>query len=132
MGSEPSGVAFNAFTLNAHHKPHNPFINAGAILTSALFHPDLVLAKRFKNLTDNLKDLGISKEERKRRRTEKKEREERKRRKKRKLIHLYVSWRDQDWVQSICVLVREERCPSQLCLGSLHGIFPTPRMRVEE
>jgi glutaminase len=58
VGSEPSGVAFNSFTLNSQKKPHNPFINAGAILTSALFHPDLVLAKRFKKLTEHLNNLG--------------------------------------------------------------------------
>jgi len=58
VGSEPSGVAFNSFTLNAQKKPHNPFINAGAILTSALFYPELVLAKRFKKLTEQLTSLA--------------------------------------------------------------------------
>lgn len=58
VGSEPSGVAFNAFTLNAHQMPHNPFINAGAIMTSALFYPDLVFSKRFKLLTSKLSELA--------------------------------------------------------------------------
>lgn len=40
IGKEPSGVAFNAFTLNHHNKPHNPLINAGGIMGSSLFHPE--------------------------------------------------------------------------------------------
>jgi glutaminase len=58
VGREPSGVAFNAFTLNSEKKPHNPFINSGAIMTSALFYSDLVLSKRFKMLTEKFRQLA--------------------------------------------------------------------------
>lgn len=58
VGQEPSGVAFNAFTLNSQKKPHNPLINSGAIMTSSLFHADLILPKRFKKLTQEFSDLA--------------------------------------------------------------------------
>lgn len=59
MGQEPSGVAFNAFTLNSQKKPHNPLINSGAIMTSSMFSPELILPKRFKKLTQDFSHLGI-------------------------------------------------------------------------
>lgn len=36
VGHEPSGVGFNELTLDRHNLPHNPLINAGAIMCSAL------------------------------------------------------------------------------------------------
>eukprot|EP00026_Physarum_polycephalum_P006086 Phypoly_transcript_06127.p1 GENE.Phypoly_transcript_06127~~Phypoly_transcript_06127.p1 ORF type:complete len:593 (+),score=95.33 Phypoly_transcript_06127:77-1780(+) len=58
VGQEPSGVAFNAFTLNSQKKPHNPLINSGAIMTSSMFSPTLILPKRFKKLTQQFSDLA--------------------------------------------------------------------------
>eukprot|EP00730_Choanoeca_flexa_P015605 TRINITY_DN7199_c0_g1_i2.p1 TRINITY_DN7199_c0_g1~~TRINITY_DN7199_c0_g1_i2.p1 ORF type:complete len:481 (+),score=110.18 TRINITY_DN7199_c0_g1_i2:50-1492(+) len=36
IGHEPSGQRFNSFTLDEDDKPHNPFNNAGAIMSAAL------------------------------------------------------------------------------------------------
>eukprot|EP00045_Choanoeca_perplexa_P013322 m.150757 g.150757 ORF g.150757 m.150757 type:complete len:444 (+) comp16320_c0_seq3:157-1488(+) len=38
IGHEPSGQRFNAFVLDEDGKPHNPLINAGAIMSAALIH----------------------------------------------------------------------------------------------
>ena len=35
VGEEPSGVAFNAPVFDALGRPHNPMVNAGAIMTCA-------------------------------------------------------------------------------------------------
>ena len=47
IGREPSGRGFNELTLNKDGLPHNPMINAGAIMCSSLIRPELDIADRF-------------------------------------------------------------------------------------
>lgn len=47
VGREPSGQSFNELTLNAQGLPHNPMINAGAIMCASLLDPQSTAADRF-------------------------------------------------------------------------------------
>lgn len=47
VGREPSGRTFNELSLNNAGLPHNPLINAGAIMCCSLLHNDLNIADRF-------------------------------------------------------------------------------------
>jgi len=47
MGREPSGQSFNELALNSTGLPHNPMVNAGAIMTCSLIRPDEDIADRF-------------------------------------------------------------------------------------
>lgn len=47
IGCEPSGHGFNELRLDASGKPHNPMINAGAIMACALIQRGKELADRF-------------------------------------------------------------------------------------
>lgn len=50
VGYEPSGRAFNAFTLNRQSLPHNPMINAGAMMVCSLIEPSLEPSDRFETV----------------------------------------------------------------------------------
>lgn len=47
VGREPSGRGFNELTLNHEGKPHNPMLNAGAIMCCSLIKPGINIADRF-------------------------------------------------------------------------------------
>lgn len=47
VGQEPSGRIFNELILDQNRMPHNPLINAGAILTVSMIQRELKLADRF-------------------------------------------------------------------------------------
>lgn len=52
IGREPSGQGFNEITLDRNRKPHNPMLNAGAIMCGALIRPDLDVPDKFDHVMD--------------------------------------------------------------------------------
>jgi len=52
LGREPSGIGFNSLSLNSEGLPHNPLINAGAIMTCSMVRPRLEMADRFDFVLD--------------------------------------------------------------------------------
>ena len=61
VGREPSGAAFNGLILNQDGLPHNPMINAGAIMTSALVSGNAPIADKFDLVVRNWGRLTASK-----------------------------------------------------------------------
>ncbi|CAG0918944.1 unnamed protein product [Notodromas monacha] len=62
IGQEPSGRMFNELVLDHNQKPHNPMINAGAILTASLLqtlvHPEMKHSEKFDWLMSYFKRLA--------------------------------------------------------------------------
>jgi glutaminase len=58
IGREPSGRSFNELTLGTNNLPHNPMINAGAIMSSALVEPGRPMADRIDYLRSMLSSLS--------------------------------------------------------------------------
>ena len=50
VGREPSGQSFNELALNPQGLPHNPMVNAGAIMTTSLIRPEDDIADRFDHI----------------------------------------------------------------------------------
>ncbi len=58
VGTEPSGKTFNDLALNAQGKPHNPMINAGAIMSGALVKRGASASDRFDYVMSKWKELA--------------------------------------------------------------------------
>ena len=58
VGREPSGQSFNEITLNKEGKPHNPLINAGAIMTTSLIQKEKTHSERYDHIMNVWKDLS--------------------------------------------------------------------------
>jgi len=58
VGQEPSGRSFNELTLDASSKPHNPMINAGAIVIASLLKPSAHISDRFDYAFNQYKRLA--------------------------------------------------------------------------
>ncbi|XP_040008113.1 glutaminase liver isoform, mitochondrial-like isoform X1 [Xiphias gladius] len=58
VGKEPSGFKFNKLSLNEEDKPHNPMVNAGAIVISSLIKPISNKAERFDYVMEFLKSMA--------------------------------------------------------------------------
>ncbi|XP_053311652.1 glutaminase liver isoform, mitochondrial [Spea bombifrons] len=58
MGTEPSGHRFNKLSLNHQGKPHNPMVNAGAIVVCSLVKPGSNKAEKFDYIMQLLKKMS--------------------------------------------------------------------------
>mgnify|MGYP003649611203 CR=1 FL=1 len=57
VGREPSGQSFNELTLNSKGLPHNPMINAGAMMSCSLIDRSNNIADRFDKVSKTWKSL---------------------------------------------------------------------------
>ncbi|KAG7261863.1 hypothetical protein CRUP_003696 [Coryphaenoides rupestris] len=58
VGMEPSGLKFNKLSLDEEDKPHNPMVNAGAILISSLIKPGANKAEKFDYVMEFVKRMA--------------------------------------------------------------------------
>lgn len=58
IGREPSGHTFNAITLDNSQRPHNPMINAGAIVSLSLFSRSLPPEERLRLIQNTWARMG--------------------------------------------------------------------------
>ncbi|CAJ0959744.1 unnamed protein product, partial [Mesorhabditis belari] len=58
VGYEPSGRLFNEICLDGNGKPHNPMINAGAIIVTSLIKNGLTMADRFDFVLNEYRKLA--------------------------------------------------------------------------
>jgi glutaminase len=57
IGSDPSGRPFNAQALQSDSRPHNPMINAGAIMSAALIKADAPVHRRLEHIRESWSKL---------------------------------------------------------------------------
>ncbi|XP_068450755.1 glutaminase 2b [Clinocottus analis] len=58
IGMEPSGLKFNMLSLDDEDKPHNPMVNAGAIVISSLIKPRSNKAEKFDYVMEFVKKMA--------------------------------------------------------------------------
>lgn len=58
VGQEPSGEAFNVIKLDSTNRPHNPMINAGAIVTASMIKIGSRMADKFDFINKKLKSFA--------------------------------------------------------------------------
>ncbi|KAM9803112.1 glutaminase kidney isoform, mitochondrial isoform X2 [Syngnathus typhle] len=58
LGKEPSGLRFNKLFLDEDDKPHNPMVNAGAIVCTSLIKQGEGNAEKFDYIMNFLKDMA--------------------------------------------------------------------------
>ncbi|XP_071991115.1 glutaminase liver isoform, mitochondrial isoform X4 [Engystomops pustulosus] len=58
VGKEPSGLRFNKLSLNFQEKPHNPLVNAGAIVNCSLINQGANKAEKFDYIMQFLKRMA--------------------------------------------------------------------------